>query len=148
MHLQPSPTSTMQDKSTPAKSSFTYREQMKSSSWFWRRRADNAIKRVSEGDLRPNHSNENMGSLSGAVALCPLWSLRQAVGDVKRVDFTSGQLKEREKHHSNVIKAALLIIEMSPIKVSLTDDSAQRSARLCETFSYKWIGQTKRIIPT
>lgn len=46
------------------------------------------------------------------------------------------------------MKAVLLIKEMSPIKVSLTDDSAQRSARLCEAFSYKWIGQTKGIIPT
>lgn len=60
-----------------------------------------------------------------------------------------GSCKRRgRKHHSNVIKAALLIKEMSPIKVSLTDDSAQRSARLCEAFSYKWIGQTKGIIPT
>lgn len=134
---------------SPAKSSFTYREQLKSSSWIRRRGSKNAIKRVSEGDLMLNHSNENMGSLSGIVALCPLWWLRQAVGDVKRGDWTSGQLKAgRKKHHSNVIKAALLIKEISLIKVTLNDDSTQRSALLCETFSYKWIGQTKGIIPT
>lgn len=153
MHLQSSPTSTMKDKSTMAKSSFTYREQMKSSSWLRRRRSESAIKHISEGDLRVNqmkfHSNENMGSLSGAVALWPLWWQRQAVGDVKCGDWTSGRLQEEwKKHHSIVMKAVLLIKEMSPIKVSLTDDSAQRSARLCEAFSYKWIGQTKGIIPT
>lgn len=60
-----------------------------------------------------------------------------------------GSWKRRgNKHLSDVIKAALLIKEMSPIEVSLTDDNAQRSAHLCETFSYKWIGQTKGIIPT
>lgn len=136
----------MKDKSTLAKSSFSYWVQTESSPSFGHQRCNKTCL-SRRFDVKPIKWKHGDSSWCWCVC-CGVHCRQPTTSDENTTNFWAA--KRGTTTHWWIIWIASLIKYISWIKdfrTTLTDETVHTSTLSCETFSYKWTHQTNGIIP-